>query len=245
MGLCPGTCVGAIDQSAYRSSIDRIAEFLKGNRTSVIRSLKTAMANAAKKRDYEAAAKFRDQLFALDHIHDVALLTDDRETTIAQFPIQRIECYDISLTSGRDAVGSMVVLRYGIASPADYRLFKIKTVDEQNDVAMLSEVLSRRLNHAEWSLPDVWTVDGGLPQRNAAMTVLKAAGIRRPVVVGITKGPARKRADIVRTPAANELFAHHAISPAQLEHVLRLARDEAHRFAITFHRQRRAKRFLE
>ncbi len=244
MGRCPGTCVGAVDRASYRTSIGRLAEFLSGNRTSVIRSLKRAMTDAAKHRDYEAAVTFRDQLFSLDHIHDVALLTDDRESTLAQFPIQRIEGYDISLAAGRDAVGSLVVLRYGLPSPADYRRFTIKTVSGTNDVAMLTEVLTRRLNHPEWPLPDLWAIDGGLPQRNAALAALKAAGLRRPAVVGITKGPARKRADLISSPAADELFRHHGLRTDRLAHVLRRIRDEAHRFAITFHRQRRAKRLL-
>ncbi len=244
MKLCPGTCVGAVDEATYRSSIERISEFLSGRRTSVIRSLKQAMTRAAQRRDYEVAAKLRGQLFPLDQIHDVSLITNDQESSIAQFPVQRIECYDISLSAGRDAVGSMVVLHYGTPTPAEYRHFIIKSVAGTNDVAMLAEVLSRRLKHPEWPLPDLWTVDGGLPQRNVAMATLKAAGLRRPAVIGIAKGPARQRADAVSSPAANELIHHHGIKPDELEHILRRARDEAHRFAITFHRKRRSNHFL-
>jgi excinuclease ABC subunit C len=244
MGLCPGTCVGAIDRAAYQTAVNRTSEFLSGRRTSVVRSLKRAMAAAAAQRNYEAAAQLRDQLFALDHIHDVSLLTDDRESTFAQFPIQRIEGYDISLAAGRDAVGSLVVLHYGIPAPTEYRRFIVRTVSGTNDGAMLTEVIHRRLNHPEWPLPNLWVVDGGLPQRNAALAALKAAGLSRPAVVGVSKGPTRKRADLHPTAAASELIRHHGIQTTALEHALRRIRDEAHRFAISFHRQRRSKNFL-
>ena len=136
------------------------------------------------------------------------------------------------------------MLHYGTPAPAEYRLFKIKTIEGINDVAMLAEVLNRRLKHSEWPLPDLWTVDGGLPQRSIALITLKAAGLRRPAVIGIAKGSARKLAAAISSPTANELIHHHGIKPDELEHVLRRARDEAHRFAITFHRKRRSRRLF-
>jgi len=244
LGLCPGTCLGVVTKEHYHETNHRLTEFLQGKRTKVIRSLKTAMTVAAKEQGYEQAAKLRDQLFALEHIHDVALLTDDDHLAIAGFPIQRIECYDISLNAGRDAVGSMVVLRYGVPTSSEYRHFKIRTVEGTNDVAMLAEVLTRRMHHPEWARPEIFAVDGGIPQRNAANRALRDAGIKRPAVIGITKGPQRKRADLLLNTAAQEIVRHYGLDLGDLERVLRTARDEAHRFAITYHRKIRSKRFL-
>lgn len=244
LGLCPGTCVGAITKERYAETIQRLVEFLNGKRTAVVRSLKRSMILAGKRQDYEAAAKLRDQLFALEHIHDVALMTDDDHLAIAQFPIQRIEAYDISLAAGRDAVGSMVVLHYGVPATNEYRHFKIRTVSGTNDVAMLAEVLTRRIRHAEWSMPDIFAIDGGIPQRNAATKALRASGIEKPVVIGITKGPERKRADLIMNNAAEALVRHYGLDRSDLERVLRIARDESHRFAITYHRKVRSARTM-
>ena len=242
IGMCPGTCLGIINEDTYKETIQRLVQFLSGKRTAVVRSLKQSMQQAAKEKSFEEAAKLRDQLFSLEHIHDVAFMTNDEESTIAQFPIKRIEAYDISLAAGRDAVGSMVVLRYGIPDPNDYRLFHIKTVHGTDDVAMLKEVLTRRMTHPEWPIPDLFAIDGGIPQRNAAVIALKESGIKSPQVIGITKGPERKRADVVFTAAAERLVRHMGVSDSDLEVVMRRARDEAHRFAITFHRKTRQKR---
>lgn len=242
LGLCPGTCVGVISEERYAETIHRLTEFLSGKRTAVVRSLKKAMDTASKHKEYEEAAKLRDQLFALEHVHDVALMTDEDHLALSQFPIPRIECYDISLAGGRDAVGSMVVLRYGVPTSSEYRHFTIKTVEGTNDVAMLAEVLTRRAKHAEWPFPTIYTVDGGVPQRNAAAKALRAAGIEHPPVIGITKGPQRKRADLIFNDAAKTIIRNYGVSAEELEPVLRTARDESHRFAITFHRKVRSKR---
>ena len=244
LGLCPGTCLGAANEERYHETIQRLVQFLSGKRTSVVRSIKLAMKEASKNQSYEDAAKLRDQLFALEHIHDIAFMTNDEETTIAQFPIKRIEAYDISLAAGRDAVGSMVVLRYGIPDKNEYRLFHVKTVKGTDDVAMLREVLTRRMTHSEWQLPDLFAIDGGIPQRNAAVRALRDSGVVSPAVVGITKGPERKRADVLFTAAAERIVRHMGVSNAELETVMRRARDEAHRFAISFHRRTRSKRLL-
>ena len=244
LDLCPGTCLASVNEERYQETIQRLVQFLSGKRTSVVRSIKLAMKTASKNRSYEDAAKLRDQLFALEHIHDIAFMTNDEETTIAQFPIKRIEAYDISLAAGRDAVGSMVVLRYGIPDKNEYRLFHVKTIKGTDDVAMLREVLTRRMAHSEWQLPDLFAIDGGIPQRNAAVRALRDSGVTSPAVVGVTKGPDRKRADVLFTAAAERIVRHMGVSNAELETVMRRARDEAHRFAISFHRRTRSKRLL-
>jgi len=146
----------------------------------------------------------------------------------------RIEGYDISNISGTDAVGVMVVFENGEPKKSDYRKFLIKTVMGSNDVGMLREVMRRRFGNAHpgpgWEFPDLVLVDGGKPQVNAARDELKKLKVALPVV-GIAKGPARKRTDV------------HGEIPewAPLQTLVRL-RDESHRFAIAFHRKRRSVR---
>ncbi len=101
-----------------------------------------------------------------------------------------------------------------------------------NDVGMLAEVLSRRFRHAGWRLPDLILIDGGLAQTNAAYRAMRAAGLRIPLV-GLVKGPERKRNDIVGV-------VPKSVSPKTLIQI----RDEAHRFAISYHKAlRRIKTF--
>jgi excinuclease ABC subunit C len=194
------------------------------------------MAVASKKLEFEKAGKLRSQIFALKHIEDTAFISDSEivmpktgESPVRSF---RIEGYDISNISGTSAVGSMVVFDNGKPDRNEYRKFKIKTVAGPNDVGMLVEVLERRFRHVGWRLPDLVLIDGGLPQTNAAYRVMRGAGLRIPLV-GLAKGPERKRNDIVGVVPKN-------VSLRTLIQV----RDEAHRFAISYHKAlRRVKTF--
>ena len=147
--------------------------------------------------------------------------------------LYRIEGYDISNISGTSAVGSMVVFQDGEPDKNEYRKFKIQTVDGSNDPAMLTEVLRRRFGHPEWRMPDLILVDGGVPQVSAAKKVLRDLKIRIPLM-GIAKGPERKR---------NDIFG---LIPAGVErNTLIQVRDEAHRFAIKYHRNLRGRRVFD
>jgi excinuclease ABC subunit C len=236
IGLCPGTCVGAISRTDYLKNIGHLKLFLEGKKARVVKNLEKDMAAASKKMEFEKAAKLRGQIFALKHIEDTAFISDSEivmpkagEPSAHPF---RIEGYDISNISGTSAVGSMVVFENGRSNRNEYRKFKIRTVVGPNDVAMLAEVLTRRFKHAGWRLPDMILIDGGLPQTNAAYRVMRAAGLRIPLV-GLAKGPERKRNDIVGAVPKN-------VSLRTLIQV----RDEAHRFAISYHKAlRRVKTF--
>jgi excinuclease ABC subunit C len=184
--------------------------------------LEKEMRTLAKKMEFEKAAKMRDQVFALKHIQDVALVT--AENLEEKLPPKRIEAYDIANISGQFAVGSMVVFSDGLLDKSQYRKFKIKTVSGANDIAMLKEVLSRRLNHPEWPFPELILVDGGRGQVNAFLEILLEHKINIPVV-GIAKGQDRKGGEIV------------GIKNLDFDkiYLLRL-RDEAHRFANAYYR---------
>jgi excinuclease ABC subunit C len=148
-----------------------------------------------------------------------------------------IEGYDISNTGGIETVGSMVVFRQGRPDPASYRKFKIRSVEGPNDVACLQEVLTRRLARLqrEGSPPDLILIDGGKPQIHAAAAVLGELGF-----TSIPLASLAKRDEIVFCALCPDGLKMDRTSPALrlLQHI----RDEAHRFAISFHRKRREQR---
>ena len=230
LGMCPGVCSGKISKETYQKTIRQIKLFLKGHKKKVITDLKKQMKETAKKLDYENAAKIRDRVFALQHIQDVALITEDDLKEQENLP-KKIEAYDVSHISGSFAVGSMVVFNNGLIDKGQYRKFKIKIAKKSDDVGAIKEILSRRLNHNEWPLPDFILIDGGKGQVSGASNVLKSRKLDIPVV-GIAKGPDRNK---------NELIGKTDIDKKLL---LRL-RDEAHRFAIQYYRLRHKKSFIE
>jgi len=166
----------------------------------------------------------------------------------------RIECFDISNVQGRQSVGSMAVLLDGEAARAEYRRFRIRTVEGADDYASLREVLSRRLERGltERQLPDMVLIDGGKGQLGAVQAVLEELDLKEIDLIGIAKSrvhrnvrgkaierseerfflPGRKNPVVLRS-GSPELF------------LLERLRDEAHRFAITYHRQLRRKATLK
>jgi len=153
-------------------------------------------------------------------------------------PPRTIEGFDISNTGGQESVGSMVVFRDGRPDKDGYRKFKIRTVDGSNDVASLEEVIGRRYRRgAEENrpLPDLIMVDGGKGQLAAAEKALAGLGASGVPVVSIAK-----REEILFTPGHRDGIRLPRTSPALK--LVQAIRDEAHRFAIIFHRGRREKR---
>ena len=233
IGLCPGTCVGEIRRREYLKTIKNIELFFGGKKERILKSLEKEMGEASKKTEFEKAAKLRKQIFALKHIQDVALISENKIEGKPFDAVQgkRVECYDISNISGTSAVGSMTVWQDGGIKKGEYRLFKIRTVTGSNDVGMMKEVISRRLNNL-WPLPNLILVDGGVSQAAAAREALMEKGLRIPVA-GIAKGPERKRNDFIgRLPEWIK------------KEDLIMLRDEAHRFAIGYHRRVRGKNLL-
>ena len=162
-------------------------------------------------------------------------------------PPQRLECFDISHTGGEGTVASCVV--FGPEGPLkkEYRRFNIRGVTPGDDYAALRQALERRYKHVrdgEVPAPDVLLIDGGLGQINQVHEVLAELGFADLALVGVAKGPDRK-------PGQERLFVYGADSPVSPEahapasRLIQRIRDEAHRFAITGHRKRRARRYNE
>jgi excinuclease ABC subunit C len=156
-------------------------------------------------------------------------------------PPRRIECFDISHIQGTDKVASMVVWEDGRMKKADYRKFIIRTVVGNDDFASMSEVVTRRysrLKEEGQPMPGLVLIDGGLGQLHAAQDALEAIGIADQPLASIAK-----REEIIY------VFGHED-EPVVLDrfspilHLIQTIRDEAHRFAVTFHRTRRNARTL-
>jgi excinuclease ABC subunit C len=161
-------------------------------------------------------------------------------------PPFRIECYDISNVQGSDSVGSMVVFEEGRPRTGEYRRFKIRTVVGANDFASHQEVLRRRFRRARngdegsaeelrWAMPDLVIIDGGKGQVAAAKEVLDELGLHDLPLAGIAK----EREELF-LPGRSEPIVLRATSSAL--YLVQRLRDEAHRFAITYHRDLRSKR---
>lgn len=236
VGLCPGTCIGAISRKDYLKNIRNIKLFFAGKKRQIMRELEREMKFVAKNLEFEKADELKRQIFAIQHIRDVALISDSEIAGLSatNYKLQasyRIEGYDISNISGTSAVGSMVVFENGKPAKGEYRKFKIQTIHESNDVGMMKEVLRRRFGNP-WTLPDLILVDGGKGQVNVAREVLSEFGLRIPVV-GIAKGPERKKNEFV------------GVVPRGIEEkTLIRVRDEAHRFAIAYHKRVRSGEFF-
>jgi len=152
---------------------------------------------------------------------------------------RRIEGFDISNTMGAQSVASMVVWEDGQAKKSDYRKFRIKTVEGANDFASIQEVVTRRYGETEdLPLPDLVLVDGGLGQLAAALDGLRKVGHADLPVIGLAKARGEKEERIFLAGRKNPIILHPS-SPAT--HLVQRIRDEAHRFAITYHRQLRGR----
>ncbi|HVF69451.1 MAG TPA: hypothetical protein VNA13_02695, partial [Xanthomonadales bacterium] len=179
--------------------------------------------------------------------------------------LHRIECYDISNTQGTYATGSMVVFTEGEKDSGQYRRFKIKKDGTPNDFAMMEEMLTRRFKHNGWEMPDLVMVDGGKGQISSALKAFAVNNITLPLV-GLAK---REETIIIPTNEYHEYQKYHKYHGERARdtsdtrgtrdtqftevslpknskalHLIMRIRDEAHRFAITYHRLLRSKNAL-
>lgn len=235
IGLCPGVCSAEISKVEYARTIRNIKELFSGNFHGLKRRLSREMNVASKSENFEEALKLRRQISALEHIRDVSLINgEDTISDGGHLPQMndlrsrswRIEAYDVAHTAGAETVGVMTVVTNGEPEKESYRKFKIKSV-KNDDTGALKEVLSRRLAHQEWPLPRVFVVDGGFAQLRVAKRLLTDGGLVIPVV-GVVKNEFHKPERMIGDEKAIESF----------ENDILLANQEAHRFAIAYHRKR-------
>lgn len=247
-----------------QSEIDEAAiiqAWLKSKRGSGVtlkvprRGQKKDLVQMAAENAAETLAHLRAQ-WLLDESKSVEALAELQEHLALPQPPSRIECYDISDIQGQAATGSMVVFVKGVPRKSDYRRFQIRTVAGADDYAMMQEVLRRRLRRATaspelqaegkasaheeaWAiLPDLIVVDGGKGQLNAALEVLEEYGLKETVpVVGLAK----EREEIFLPGRSDPILLPRGSRGLSL---LQRIRDEAHRFALQYHRHLREKKTL-
>jgi excinuclease ABC subunit C len=240
---CPGVCIGVADKKAYARTIRDLIRFFEGKKDGIIKQYRRDMQKASKAKKFEEAVAWRNKLYFLEHIQDVAILKREdedvgriREGEGGTDIFGRIEGYDISHIAGTSTVASMVVFEQGAPAKAEYRKFRIKSVIGTDDYEALRETITRRFRHPEWRKPDLLLIDGGIGQVHIVVSTLRELGLGIPVV-GMVKGPDRKRTDLVCDQANADLCK----LCEKHKPLLTSVRDEAHRFAIAFHRKVRGR----
>ena len=226
-----------------QNNIRSILNIMKGEKNKVLKDLKKEMKLSSKNQDYEKASDIRDKIFALEKvishskILEEKLITEEWEKTERELQkivktgkkLSRIEAYDVSNIQGQEATGSMITFINGNPNKNLYRKFKIKISGKPNDVAMLKEVIKRRLAHREWPYPDLILVDGGISQLNITKSVIKNKNI--PVIA------IAKKENKLFVKGERQFFLKN-LSREIFNLILQL-RDEAHRFALSYHKKLR------
>lgn len=211
---------------------------VRGEKKQLVEMAKKNATDALQKATLEAEKKHARTLGACEDLGKILGL---------EGPARRIEAFDISHTQGMQTVAAMVVFEDGVSKNKDYRHFKIKTVEGNDDFASMREVVSRRYTRAlaekdfessKFStLPDVILIDGGKGQLSSAIEALKQVGLSLPVF-GLAE-----RLDEIFIPGQSKSIMLERSSPAL--HLVQRVRDETHRFAITYHRSLRGKAGLK
>ena len=252
---CAGPCATLIEKKDYRRQIGLFQRFLTGKRTGVLQSLKRDMARSAKDLAYEKAARYRDQIKAIEALGKRGTLdifpeavqppvVDPREGMarirdvfgLSETP-RTIEGVDISHLSGSDSVGSLVTFVDGKPFKPGYRRFRIQSVAGIDDFAMIGEVVTRRfrrLSDEEQPFPDILLIDGGKGQLQATREAFRRLNVTPPKLISIAK----KEELLYHNDPAEEVRLKRN-DPAL--RVFQYVRDEAHRFAVHYHHLLRGK----
>ena len=256
---CSAPCIAKISRDAYAGRVREAMAFLGGERPDILRELDERMKSEAAARNFERAAVLRDLVFLLrkavrrkiNVIKTLEMKREDAWDGVLQLqrelklgaPPRVIETFDISNISGTFATASMVCSVDGVPTRNRYRTFRIKTVQGIDDPAMMREAVSRRysrLLEEKAALPDLVVCDGGITQLRAGREALDALGLQHLRAVGLAKRYEEIYWDISNTePPLRLPQSCNAIK------VLTQIRDEAHRFALTYHRKLREQRIRD
>ncbi len=218
LGLDPGLEESKTSLEDYRANLRKLMSYIEGNRTKIIKELEKDMKKFAKAKEFETAANARNQLFALKNLTKQVVFSDKEFLDISKdhalaelvdllglksFP-KRIEGYDISHMSGTDVVASVVVFTNGASDKTEYRKFKTKK-DHNNDFYNMHETIKRRLsekNIKAWGKGDVFLIDGGKGQLDAAIRARDEAGQTNIPFIGLAK---REEQIVIKKPEARSL----------------------------------------
>lgn len=265
---CIAPCVGKVSLEDYKEKVLHACEFLKGRAAEMVHELEKEMEKAAADMDFERAAELRDMVKDLKNttrktqkFHrlpqklPIAINPENDLSELATVlglpgPPSRIEGYDISNISGTFKVSSLVSFWNGKPDKSQYRRFKIKSVDGQDDFACMAETISRRYSRLKSDIeanrstngiskyPDLILIDGGKGQLNAACRELSLLSLSHIPIIGLAK-------------EYEEIFLPDRSIPIRLDinsgalKLLQRVRDESHRFANTFNAELRLKKISE
>lgn len=211
-----------------------------------MRSLQAEMKRLAKKKKFEEAARVRNRIYNLRQVMAHAHVIENSKFKIqnSKFRLMgRIEAYDVSNIQGKYATGSMVVFTNGAPDKKEYKKFKIKISGKPNDIAMLREVLQRRFAHAEWGCPDIILIDGGRAQLNVALKIKSLKNSLKIVncklkILAFAKGRQELFIEGRKKPTPIKSLAQ------KMQNLILHLNNEAHRFAISYHKKLRKQSFL-
>ncbi len=233
IGLCPGPCTGEISKREYAKTIRHLETFFSGRIDKLVKDLEKEMKLHAKEKRFEEAGRVKHKIYSLTHIQDVALIKDETLRVGESRDVFRIESYDIAHMGGKNMVGVMTVICDRMLDKSAYRKFKIRGYGSANDPGALREVLSRRLDHPEWPIPNLIVVDGGVAQINVMSGVLRERGLQIPVV-SVVKDEKHRAKGLLGDVAFGSNYKREIL----------LLNAESHRFAISYHKKLRSKNFL-
>lgn len=245
IGYCSGPCGKRISLAEYRRDIQRLRKFLQGQHSDLVKQLTDEMQDASDKCQFELAAKIRDQLKAIQSLDNYGNQSDFMPGTLLHLDMQQsilalqqnlkldhlpriIEGIDAAHHQGKEAVASLVTFIDGIPYKEGYRRYRIKGSYTQNDYAMIQEVIYRRFEDSDKEFPDILLIDGGKGQLDAALDALRKIKIILPAVVSLAKK--KEEIYIAGRSAPLDLPMNSAC-----HHLLCYVRDEAHRFAQSYH----------
>jgi len=238
INLCPAPCIGLILPQEYKRNIDNIILILQGRVDLLIQKLTKSMQESCRLRDFEAAARQRDQIAVLSGLSggpsDSSYndqVSDLKDSLGLRNLPERIEGFDISNISGKQAVGSMVSFYNGSPDKNSYRRFRIKSFSGIDDYKMLAEVVHRRYSRQlkeNKPLPDLVLIDGGRGHLLTALAQLRALNLQIPLV-----SIAKEKENIYFYQDAQARMI--AIKEGPALNLIRRIRDEAHRFALAYH----------
>lgn len=245
---CMGPCIGKINEERYNNMVTQLRLFLEGRRAELIRFLADKMKELSKEERFEEAMEYRDRMEALSTVREDRVYYKPIEEIeelkrilgIKERP-ERIEAFDVSNIMGEEACGSLVYFYKGKPDKNGYRRFRIKTVKGMDDYSMMREIVRRRYTRSldeKKPLPDLIVIDGGKGHLGVALDELRKLSLGNIPAIGIAK-----QFEHIYVEDRKEPIVLPKESKAL--HLLERIRDEAHRFAISYHKKLMSKRMLK
>lgn len=249
---CPGACTNKMTQFQYQRHLGQIKKFLSGHFIQLNKTLNKQILKDINNQDFEKAEKIKKVIISLNqalnnHNSSMLLKLSDATDILQQnivitlnHPLllsgpKRIECFDLAHLQGKNYVGSMAVFINGKPETSLYRHFNIKG-PERSDVHAMKEIVTRRFNHPNWTKPDLIILDGGVPQ----LSIVSPNIPKNIAVLALAK----KRETIFFYDRSNRVKTLNLNIEDPVLNLFRAIRDEAHRFATTFHIKKRSETYL-